>query len=626
VDFSGLAPIVIDGSFAERFAHARDLWPRGTLQLVNGVLPAPPDAVAFPTGARQVEHALRWASETGVSIVPWGAGSGVCGAASGESGRLTLDLKRLNRIGPLDTSNRRVRVQAGVLGQHLEDWLEGHGYATRHSPSSIACSTVGGWAVTRSAGQFSSRYGTFADMVHGATVVTPTGMYGAGSLAASTDDAAPGQDAWLATGLPTDHALPWLLGTEGQLGVVTELEVAVHPIAEARALSGWAFDRTEDALASMRQIMQADLRPLALRLYDAVDTRIAGKGTATSTREGASFLKTLVSAVGTIPALRRNALALPLALPRLVNALARGISGRCVLIVGFEGDAGEVAAAETAAAALLGHNGGAALGKAPGEHWYAHRHEVSYKLAPIFAHGGFADTMEVASTWANLPGLYDAVRGALSAHGLVMAHFSHAYREGCSIYFTFAGRGSVDVYDAAWRDALRAAGRAGGTVAHHHGVGLLKQEAAARELAAIAPTFRMLKQALDPRGILNPGRLFPTDREPSVEPGRPAIAIDEISKIATLDAHQSPTEREAWLGERGWRLRHPTARTLAQAAASLPAAARNPAETPILGACVRVDGRRHILPDVPRSAAGPDPRPLFPPDDYETLTVPVDRA
>lgn len=581
---------------SERAAHARDLWPRSTLALaLDRALPSLPAAVAWPRDEDEVAYALDWASARGVAVVPYGAGSGVCGAAAGMAGALTLDLKRMHTIGPLEGDS--VRVGPGVLGQHLEDHLERLGRATRHSPSSIWCSTVGGWAASRSAGQFSSRYGKFEDMVRAARVVSPTTRFGIGDWAVGEDLG------------------PWVLGSEGGLGVLTELLVHTVPLPKARRLGAWRFDTVEAAWDGMRGLMQADLHPAALRLYDPVDTRLAGKGTVGRTKEGARWLADMRAAAESVPALRRHLLSLPLALPRLVNALFERVAHGCVLIVGWEGEPEVVEILSRHGENVLRH--GEALGPEPGEHWYAHRHEVSYKLAPIFERGGFADTMEVATTWSNLPALYRAVRAALGRHALVMAHFSHAYAEGCSIYFSFAGLGSLEVYDATWRDALAAAASVGATVAHHHGVGQLKREAAARELAGIAPMYRALKARLDPNGILNPGRLFPDVDTP--EPARPTLGIDPISRIAVVDAQESAETRDRRLAEQGWALRFPTAGPLASSVTG----PRQPWEARVLGASAILDGRRAVFVTVPRSAAGPDPRCSLPPAVYETLSVPI---
>ncbi len=568
---------------------------------------AAPLAVAFPESAEQVGLCLQFAAAEGLPVVPWGAGSGVCGAAAGRADGLALDLKLLRGVGAVQDrgDHGAVDVGAGVLGQHFEDALETQGWASRHSPSSIGCSTVGGWAAGRSAGQFSSRYGKFEDMALALDVAAPTGAYGTGEWASGGRDL---------------HE--WVLGSEGALGVITRVRVRVERVAPARWLHGYRFHDVAAAWEVMRMLLQTELRPCAVRLYDAADTMIAGKGTATKpASSGAGWLGALRALVDATPALRRHALSLPLALPRLVNGIVQGLSGACVLIVGFEGDESEVQASSAIAAPLLLAGGGVDLGAEPGEHWYAHRHEVSYKVAPIYSHGGFADTMEVAALWSRLPALYAGVRAALGRYGLVMAHFSHVYREGCSIYFTFAGRGSLDVYDAAWQDALAAAAAAGGTVAHHHGVGQLKMHAAARELAGIAPLFHALKSELDPAGLMNPGRLFPVLNEKSLRPvDVPAVVygVDAVSRVATLPAQEAAADRDAWLAAQGWRLRHPVAGPLVSDLSRVA-----PDDCRVVGAWATIDGRRAAFLPVPRSSAGPDPRRILPQSSYEALTVPV---
>lgn len=604
MDYSTLAACApTDLSPLERDAHARDLWPRRTLGLVHGELPPAPAAVCFPGSEGEVLAVLRWAADRGVPVVPWGAGSGVCGGAEGRADGITLDLKRLRAIGPVDHENAVVRVGAGVIGQHLEDTLEAAGWATRHSPSSIWCSTVGGWAASRSAGQFSSCYGKFEDMLVAGRVVTSEGVFGVGSWADGEDLA------------------PWVVGSEGALGVFSELLVRVVPVAPQRWLRGYRVASTEAAWEIMRSLLQSGPLPCALRLYDPVDTRIAGKGTATTARSGgASWLRGLQDVVESLPGVREHLLSLPLALPRLLNAIADRASGDCVLIAGWEGEPAATEARARAGHAAILAGGGVDLGPEPGEHWYAHRHEVSYKLAPIFERGGFADTMEVCALWSRLPELYRGVREALGRYGLVMAHFSHAYREGCSIYFTFAGRGDDAVYRAAWADALAAAAAAGGTVAHHHGVGQLKMEAAGRELAGLRSSFLALKARLDPAGILNPGRMFPDPGAASPpEPDAPPLGVDAVSLVATLPAHEPAAARDAELARQGFRLLFPTDGPVVDALSG----PREPHQARVLGVSAHLDGRRVVLPAVPRSAAGPDPRAALPREAYESVTVPV---
>ena len=133
-------------------------------------------------------------------------------------------------------------------------------------------------------------------------------------------------------------------------------------------------------------------------------------------------------------------------------------------------------------------------------------------MSPVFRDGAFVDTMEVAASWERLLDLYHAVRDAISRHAVVMAHFSHAYPEGCSIYFTFAAHaddraGSQRIYDAIWRDGLEAVTRVGGTISHHHGVGMLKAPFMAGEHREAMAIFEAAKTSLDPDNIMNPGKM-----------------------------------------------------------------------------------------------------------------------
>lgn len=561
-------------------AASRDCWPGGTLRAWHGEPAVTPDRVFWPETEAEVLAVLREASRLGIPVVPYGAGSGVCGGAGGRAGAWVLDTKALATIGPLDAVRRTVRVQAGVNGQQLEDWLEKRGFTLGHSPSSIGCSTVGGWAAARSAGQFSSRYGVFEDMVLGLRAVSPSrGVFAVG----------PGGDA------PADR-LELLLGSEGTLAVVTEIELRVWPVPAARWLRGYRFPDVASALDAMRRLMQGELHPAVVRLYDPVDTRIGGR--TRPKREHAPpsassrFVRGWLARVDAMPEVHRRSLVLPLSLPGLVNRVFEGVASGCLLIAGWEGDPEVVAAGSAAGHAILCERG-EDLGEEPGQRWFASRHAVSYKLMPIFERGGFADTMEVASRWSTLEATYRAVRSAVSRTAVVMAHMSHVYPEGGCIYFSFAGRGDEQTYTRTWNAALEAVVASGATVTHHHGVGALKAGAASREVGPAVAVWRREKAALDPDGILNPGRLYVD--VPDEDPG-PAPDLHPDDGLVRLPVGASPAERTEELSWPWERLPGP------------PRWQRSPWQTPWIEVAGTFEGRRFLLGRGPRSAVGPDLR------------------
>ena len=141
-------------------------------------------------------------------------------------------------------------------------------------------------------------------------------------------------------------------------------------------------------------------------------------------------------------------------------------------------------------------------------------------MAKAFAAGGWVDTMEVATGWAQVVPLYHAVQDALRDVAVVMCHFSHAYVDGCCLYFTFAGggaegrgeRSAFARYDLCWERAMATCRRMGANISHHHGVGRSKSRSWRRSDGAHR-LLTELKAALDPDGVLNPGVLGLGDAE-----------------------------------------------------------------------------------------------------------------
>jgi alkyldihydroxyacetonephosphate synthase len=518
---------------ADRSVYSRDMWPRLLLAVRAGA-PAehPPDVIVWPETADEVAEIIAVARRFHVPIVPYGAGSGVAGGAVPIRGGITVDVKRMDRILDIDADTLTVTAECGVNGERLERALAHRGLTLGHFPSSIYCSTLGGWLAARSAGQMSTKYGKIEDMVVGLTAVTGRGEVietGTAGRAFSGPD-----------------FTQLLVGSEGTLAVLTRATLRVRPAPEARLMRGFEFARVPAGLEGIRRVLQRDLRPAVVRLYDEFDTwmalRSSGHGAraapprapaaALPSLEGepaeleddglVGRLRALLPGRGKRQNLMREALGAALERPRLLNSLVDAGAQRlgrrgCLLIVGVEGAARRAEAEARLVFAELERAGGTDLGEEPGQRWLARRYAVSYNMSKVFEAGAFVDTMEVASTWERLLDLYHGVREAIGRHAFVMAHFSHAYSEGCSIYFSFAGHAATrelaeKKYDALWRDGLSAATRAGGTISHHHGVGLMKAPFMADEHRESMWLYEALKSSFDPDGILNPGKMGLAER------------------------------------------------------------------------------------------------------------------
>ncbi|MBL8920609.1 MAG: FAD-binding oxidoreductase [Myxococcaceae bacterium] len=477
----------------DRLATGRDLWPLTLLWLRQGKVPPPPDAVVWPGTDDEVASVVRIARERRLALIPFGAGSGVCGGTLAVHGGVMVDLKRFDTIGPVDPVRRCVDVGAGVMGETLERRLAARGWTLGHFPSSIGMSTVGGWLAARSAGQLSSRYGKIEDMV-----LSVRGVLGTGERFETPERPFDGPD-----------VAQVLLGSEGTLCVFTGARLRVHPRPEARVFRAFEVPSVERGLEAIRRVFREGLRPAVVRLYDPFDTTFVGRAKPASPRKAPSKRSALEATV--LPGVLKRLAIETLGRPGLVNPLTR-LATRSRLIFMCEGEAKHAAAEDRAIAAACLSMGGVDLGEGPGREWYRKRYDVNARLPRLMEAGTFIDTMEVSAPWDAVFEVYERVREVAGAYALVLCHFSHAYADGCSLYFSFVGSGRTeaeieDRYQQLWRAALGAATSAGANVSHHHGIGLLKARAYQDSLGEGRHALATLKRLFDPDGILNPGKL-----------------------------------------------------------------------------------------------------------------------
>ena len=446
----------------DRAEAGRDWWPLAIGWAAAGAVPSRPALVARPTDTAQVSAVLALCDAARVPVTAAGGRSGVCGASVPLFGGVALDLCGLSGIGDVDETSLVADLRAGTFGPDVESGLRGdHGVTLGHWPQSMDLSTVGGWLACRGAGQYSNRYGKIEDMVLGLEVVLADGSIvhtgGRGPRSATGPD-----------------LTQLFVGSEGTLGVITEGRFRVHPVPEGEGRRAFGFATFADGLDACRRILRRGATPAVLRLYDA-------------TESGRSFDQPTTNVL----------VVLDEADPALVGATLDVVDQEC-------------AAADTLD---VGHV----------DRWLAHRNDVS-ALAPLWRSGVVVDTVEVSGRWSALPGLYLAVLDALAGvPGTLVAssHQSHAYTDGACLYFTFAGRPPEDVagdpaardawvgdyYRRAWDEVTRATVTAGGAISHHHGIGLNRGRFLADSLGPAFAVLAGVKDALDPHGILNPGKL-----------------------------------------------------------------------------------------------------------------------
>ena len=429
----------------------RDWWPLSLVWATQGQVPARPAAVVTPTSADEVAAVLRVCNAARVPLTPAAGRSGVCGAAVPAYGGVVLDLQGLAGIRDVDDTSLLVDVLPGTYGDAFEDELRSaYGLTVGHWPQSMAISTVGGWLACRGAGQYSTRYGKIEDIVAGLDVVLADGTR------ISTGDQ------------PRQAAGPDLtqlfVGSEGTLGVIVGARLRAHPLPSAERRGAWGFPSFAAGLDAMRRVLRRGATPAVFRLYDDVESK------RNFDVDGSHVL--LVLDEGD---------------PRIVDAVLHVVGEECQ-------------AAQRHDDALL-------------DRWLSHRNDVS-ALEALIGRGYVVDTMEVAGPWGALPGIYDDAVAAMSAvEGVaaVSAHQSHSYVDGGCLYFSFGGivepGDREEFYRAVWDAGTRAVLRRGGALSHHHGIGLNRARFMREALGPAFGTLASVKAALDPQGILNPGKL-----------------------------------------------------------------------------------------------------------------------
>ena len=453
---------------------------------------AAPDAVVFPADHEEALAVVRTCSREGFAVVPFGGGTSVTGgvntpqesrfAAVVAVSTMLLDRVRADRIVDVDEVSGIAHVGAGITGPMLEEQLAPLGWTLGHFPQSWQRASIGGFIAARSSGQASSGYGRIEDMLISARLATPVGTWEVGGFPAAS------------TGPDLRHLV---LGSEGTLGVITSARLRLRRRPRIRqfaaALIPGGF---EQAAARIRTLARSPLRPAVMRASDAHET---------------AALLTMSMPSGVFGVVAGSYLRLRRALPG------------SLVICGWEGDReSQVAAARAEAKDAM--DGAVWLGSGPGRSWERGRFHGPFLRDALMDQGYLVETFETVTSWTNIEHLHARVATTAKSHlggnSYVMAHISHTYDTGASLYFTVLAGGWTDPAESArrWEFAkvaiLDTILDQGGAISHHHGVGRDHRAWLPHQIGDIGmQVLQSVKASVDPNRVMNPGALVPDRSE-----------------------------------------------------------------------------------------------------------------
>ena len=411
-------------------------------------------AAVLATSTEDVVTTLTWANDNNVPVVTRGLGSGVTGSGVPVEGGIVLDLSGLDEIGEVDVTNRTVVVGPGVRLSDLEEHLKPYGLAGGHYPQSFHLASVAGSISMRGSGTFSSLYGNVEDRVGDLEVVLADGTI---VQTKSMPRASTGPD-----------LKQLFVGAEGTLGIITKVLWRLVPIPEQRLFQAFRFPSFADAAAVARQLLIDGIRPAVLRIYDP--TEAAAKHAGFAGEDG------------------------------------------WVMILVFDG-AKDLTDVQLATAKRLGAEHNAVdLGPEPAVDWEVKRFNWSWSTDKDVK-GGIAEAIEITVNWSDLPAVYEHLKAKVTEEfGEFMAHVSHVYDQGAALYTIVRAdlptdEEAIEAYNKVFKLVTEEALASGARIAHHHGVGIERAPWMAAELGEGLNLFRRIKKALDPNGILNPGKM-----------------------------------------------------------------------------------------------------------------------
>ena len=438
---------------------------------VNGIFEGPlPAAIVSVTSAQEVAKVLAFANENLINVVPRTGGTATEGGLETVvEGTIVLDGSRMDKILRVDTINMMATTQCGVVLETLENAVRAEGLTTGHSPQSRPLAQMGGLVATRSTGQLSTLFGGIEDMVVGLEAVFPDGT------------------ACRVKNVPRRAAGPDIrhivVGNEGALCFITEVTVKLYRyMPENTVYRGFLVGDMRTGISVIREVVTGGFRPAVCRLYSEEDAH---------------------------------------------QHWPEEHHGKCVLVFVCEGPA-PIAAATAAEIdrVVAGHDLDEVLGEALLRDWLANLNWGTDKILAeqqwMLKEHNLGYTTEISANWSDICDIYEAVMhrirsGCPVAGDLTMlgAHSSHSYQTGTNLYFVYdynvncePGEEITKYHIPLNAIIVEEALRHGGSMVHHHGIGKYRTDWTEEEHGSGYYMLRKLKDAFDPKGIMNKGTIF----------------------------------------------------------------------------------------------------------------------
>lgn len=452
------------------------------MRLRDGIVENVPDLVLYPSTTVQIQKIVKFCNEKKIAIYVYSGGSSVtCGTEAKAKRCITLNFnKNFNKVISVNEVNETITVQPGMWGTDLEAYLNdsknfksGISYTAGHFPQSFERSTVGGWVVTRGAGQNSAYYGKIEDIVLYQQYVTPVGTF--------TTEKAPRK----ATGPDIDQIM---MGSEGAFGILTEVTLKLHHRSHVHKPFCYLSRDWESGVAFMRDVMQAERGvPSVFRISDPEESDLGLRMYGLGKIEG--LLKTF------------------------------GLElGKCCLIVGFcdgSEDYQRMTIRNVKANARK-HKLVPFLPSVVVPKWSMGRFSDPYMRDNLMDFGVIIDTLECAMTWDEIHKVHTYVRKFVKSHPntICTCHISHCYPNGANLYFIWMQKYlGLEEFKKFHSGVLNAIQESGASISHHHGIGKLFAPYNAKQLGDIQMNMlRSIKNYFDPNDIMNPGGTLYLDK------------------------------------------------------------------------------------------------------------------